>query len=499
MLIALNSRNQRLAKFWLTDQSGAPPAPTLAGRTIAILHGEDDFVNMLAHVFSVLGMGSTVIRHEDFEPGVPSTTSTSSWSAPGRATRATTTHPKIAAYRAGDRRPARRRASPSWRSAWATRCCATGSGFRWPTRTSSSRAPSRRSRSTAARSAVGFYNTFVGAGRRTDCPTGVSVEADPATGDIHLVAGPHYRGVQFHAESILTENGFALLRGLLLELLAPRWLNLPGCSWSTTTTPTPGTSSTWSPRSPVSCPRCVEHDDARGARRPAPATRHIVLSPGPGHPADAPTSPSGAAVFELGVPVLGVCLGMQALVTSYGGTVAGSSRPTARSRRSTTTGAASSRGPADAVRGGALPLPGRALDVPDELRGRRDRGDGVVMAVRAPRAAAARACSSTPSRSCREHGAELVAELPGATVSAAGARGRAGGFRRAATGCFWLDGGGSRDWSGRRSLVGVLDDDDVSLTFDAARREVVEHRAAGPRSSATTSSPCCERDRSRRR
>src|SRR6478735_4467513 len=64
VLIALNGRNQRLAKFWLTDQAGAPPAPSLAGKTIAILHGEDDFVNMLAHVFSVLGMGSRVVRHE---------------------------------------------------------------------------------------------------------------------------------------------------------------------------------------------------------------------------------------------------------------------------------------------------------------------------------------------------------------------------------------------------------------------------------------------------
>jgi para-aminobenzoate synthetase len=37
---------------------------------------------------------------------------------------------------------------------------------------------------------------------------------------------------------------------------------------------------------------------------------------------------------------------------------------------------------------------------------------------------------------------------------------------------FWLDGGGSREWSGRRSILGWLDDDDVSLTYDAARREV---------------------------
>ena len=41
--------------------------------------------------------------------------------------------------------------------------------------------------------------------------------------------------------------------------------------------------------------------------------------------------------------------------------------------------------------------------------------------------------------------------------------------------CFWLDGGGSRDWSGRRSIVGTLTDDDVSLTYDAARREVRRH------------------------
>ena len=47
----------------------------------------------------------------------------------------------------------------------------------------------------------------------------MKVEADPATGDIHLVAGPHFRGVQFHAESILTEDGYVLLRDLILELL----------------------------------------------------------------------------------------------------------------------------------------------------------------------------------------------------------------------------------------------------------------------------------------
>ncbi len=41
--------------------------------------------------------------------------------------------------------------------------------------------------------------------------------------------------------------------------------------------------------------------------------------------------------------------------------------------------------------------------------------------------------------------------------------------------CFWLDGGGAREWSGQRSMIGWLSDDDVSLTYDAARGEVTRH------------------------
>ncbi len=51
-------------------------------------------------------------------------------------------------------------------------------------------------------------------------------------------------------------------------------------------------------------------------------------------------------------------------------------------------------------------------------------------------------------------------------------------FRRAAATSdrmFWLDGGGATPWSGRRSVVGVLGPDDVSLTYDADTRVVRRH------------------------
>lgn len=67
-------------------------------------------------------------------------------------------------------------------------------------------------------------------------------------------------------------------------------------------------------------PDVVEHDEPDVLDRAARYS-HLVLSPGPGHPSDVGDFALGPDVFALGLPVLGVCLGMQALVTAYGGTV----------------------------------------------------------------------------------------------------------------------------------------------------------------------------------
>jgi phenazine biosynthesis protein phzE len=67
---------------------------------------------------------------------------------------------------------------------------------------------------------VGFYNTFVGrVGDDTVLPEGVIVDADAETGDVHVLRGPHYTGIQFHAESILTQRGDGLLHEIVARLL----------------------------------------------------------------------------------------------------------------------------------------------------------------------------------------------------------------------------------------------------------------------------------------
>jgi phenazine biosynthesis protein phzE len=217
VLIALNSRNQRLAKFWLTDQAGAPPAPTLAGRTIGILHGEDDFVNMLAHVFSVLGMGSRVVRHEDYSEGAFDDADLVVV-GPGPGDPREHDHPKIAAYRTAID-ALLESGKPFLAVCLGHQVLCDTLGIPLAYKDIVFQGTQSSVEIDGREEMVGFYNTFVGRAGEDGVPAGVKVETDPATGDIHLVAGPHYRGVQFHAESILTENGFALLRGLLLELL----------------------------------------------------------------------------------------------------------------------------------------------------------------------------------------------------------------------------------------------------------------------------------------
>jgi anthranilate synthase/aminodeoxychorismate synthase-like glutamine amidotransferase len=71
-----------------------------------------------------------------------------------------------------------------------------------------------------------------------------------------------------------------------------------------------------------SLPDVVEHDEPGLIGRIADSSyAHLVLSPGPGHPAEPRDFALGREVFRLGRPVLGVCLGMQALVVAHGGTV----------------------------------------------------------------------------------------------------------------------------------------------------------------------------------
>jgi len=154
-------------------------------------------------------------------------------------------------------------------------------------------------------------------------------------------------------------------------------------------------------------PDVVEHDET-GVLDRARGYEHLVLSPGPGHPANPADFALGAAVFGLGVPVLGVCLGMQALVTTYGGTVeqVEPAHGEVAVVEHDGTGLFAGLAPGfDAVRYHSL----AATAVPDALRVTAT-ADGVVMAV-AHRTLPLHGVQFHPESILSEHGARLVANF----------------------------------------------------------------------------------------
>src|SRR6478672_7609465 len=225
VLIALNSRNRRLSTFWLTDQGGSPPDPRLAGKRVVILDGEDDFVNMLRHLLGVLGMTSTVVRHEEYVDGALDGFDLVIV-GPGPGDPRDGDDPKMARLRAAVARLLEQ-GRPFLAVCLGHQALCHQLGIPLAYKDIVFQGTQSPVSIDGRTERVGFYNTFVGrvtadVATTAGLPEGVSVEAAPESGDVHLVRGPHYRGIQFHAESILTENGYDLVHDLVSDLLLDR-------------------------------------------------------------------------------------------------------------------------------------------------------------------------------------------------------------------------------------------------------------------------------------
>jgi anthranilate synthase/aminodeoxychorismate synthase-like glutamine amidotransferase len=124
------------------------------------------------------------------------------------------------------------------------------------------------------------------------------------------------------------------------------------------------------------------NDEITVAEAEALAPSHLVISPGPGRPEDAGVSEEMVRVFAGRVPVLGVCLGHQAIVSVFGGEV-GPARELVHGKATTVTH--DGRGlfagmPEDFLAGRYHSL--AATSLPDALAVSATSADGEVMAVR---------------------------------------------------------------------------------------------------------------------
>ena len=155
-------------------------------------------------------------------------------------------------------------------------------------------------------------------------------------------------------------------------------------------------------------PTVVEHDQV--SVDDLSGFTHVVLSPGPGTPEDAADFGVGRELLlRASTPVLGVCLGMQGLVSSYGGRVAAVEPAHGEVATVEHDGAGLFEGipsPVHVVRYHSL----AAVELPPSLRVTATSDDGVVMGV-AHRTLPLVGVQFHPESVLSEHGARLVANF----------------------------------------------------------------------------------------
>lgn len=210
----LQDRNQYLSKFWFFRQSGGDAAPPFAGRRALLIHNEDDFIFMIRHMLGRLGFAADVVSFADYRsregydivlvgpgPGNPGDSSG-----------------KMNILRAA-MDELLRSGAPFLAVCLGHQILSHALGLRLVRKESPFQGVQEEIGFFGQRERVGFYNTFAAVHEAGRLPEGVEAAYDAPTGEIHALRGPHYYGVQFHPESILTQNGFFLLERMLRDLL----------------------------------------------------------------------------------------------------------------------------------------------------------------------------------------------------------------------------------------------------------------------------------------
>jgi phenazine biosynthesis protein phzE len=215
---ALAQRNATISGFWLAeDRSRAWVDPFLAGCKVLIVDAEDTFTSMIGHQFRTLGLAVTIRRFDEpyafdgYDLVVM---------GPGPGDPREFDQVKIAHLRAAKLLDARQ---PFLAVCLSHQVLSTLLGFDLIRLDSPNQGVQKEIDLFGARERVGFYNTFTawsGEDKAEYPGVGiVEVSRDSQTGAVHALRGPGFASMQFHAESVLTEDGVRIVSEFLAGVL----------------------------------------------------------------------------------------------------------------------------------------------------------------------------------------------------------------------------------------------------------------------------------------
>ncbi|MFB7292245.1 anthranilate synthase family protein [Actinacidiphila glaucinigra] len=218
---ALARRNDSLAGFWLgADDEPDHTVPGLAGRKVLVVDAEDTFTSMIEHQLRTMGLEVTLRRFD--EPyGFDGYDLVVMGPGPGDPRDAD--DPKIGHLRSA--LDALLEARRPFLAICLSHQVLTGLlGLDVVRRAVPNQGVQLEIDLFGRRQRVGFYNTFAArSGQdKIDHPRlgTVQFSRDSGTSEIHALRGQGFASLQFHPESVLTEDGLRIVGGLLTEVLS---------------------------------------------------------------------------------------------------------------------------------------------------------------------------------------------------------------------------------------------------------------------------------------
>ncbi|MFF2188840.1 anthranilate synthase family protein [Streptomyces sp. NPDC058155] len=219
---ALGLRNDSIAGYWLSDATARTSArPELTGRRVLVVDAEDTFTSMLDQQLRALGLRVTVRRFDEdytFE-GHDLVVM-----GPGPGDPRETAHPKMRhLHTAVDTLLRERR--PFLAVCLSHQVLGLRLGLPLHRRAVPNQGVQKRIDMFGTPEHVGFYNTFALVGEHDEFTAPgagrVRVSRDPATGEVHALRGPGFASMQFHPESVLTQDGPRIVGTALAALTVP--------------------------------------------------------------------------------------------------------------------------------------------------------------------------------------------------------------------------------------------------------------------------------------
>lgn len=216
---ALRQRKATISRFWRDDAGErAQPQPALSGRRALVVDAEDLFSSMLAHQLRALGLSVELIGYDmphrfDLHDLVVM--------GPGPGDPREAGHPKMARLISAIEQLLAHRI-PFMAVCLSHQLLCGLLGLELVRRDVPNQGTQREVDLFGSPERVGFYNSFVARSRSEHLQLpgvgAVQVSLDAGTGEVHALRGPHFSSVQFHVESVLTQNSERILTKLLTPL-----------------------------------------------------------------------------------------------------------------------------------------------------------------------------------------------------------------------------------------------------------------------------------------